>query len=67
MKVTSKAFTSIINTNILEIVTLLRQTVNSSVGRRLKVEYFIASVYPRHVLATSLRNKGIEPEIIDLL
>jgi len=69
-RVTKKCYISIVNEDMLEIVNSIEQresyyyTVRSAFDRTgMKMNMY----YCRKVFATYLRNKGIEPEIIDLL
>ncbi len=69
-RTTKKCYISIINKNILDLVQSIElrdsyyYTVRSAFDRsRLKMNMYLC----RKVFATYFRNKGIEPEIIDLL
>jgi intergrase/recombinase len=69
-RTTKKCYISVINKDILDLVKFIElrdsyyYTVRSAFDRsRLKINMY----YCRKVFATYLRNKGIEPEIIDLL
>jgi hypothetical protein len=69
LRVSKKAFVSIINKDLLEIGNATPMNITySSVRKRLKkLNISMHLYYCRKVFATYLRNKGIEPEIIDLL
>ncbi|MDN5846315.1 MAG: hypothetical protein L0H53_08590 [Candidatus Nitrosocosmicus sp.] len=67
---TKNAYVSIINDPILEIAKSTPNKERYTVGLRkrfIKHGYKMNMYYCRKVFATYLRNKGIEPEIIDLL
>ncbi len=68
---TKNAFISIINEDILKIAkeTPERQYYYPSLRKRISItnDFEMNMYYCRKVFATFLRNKGIEPEIIDLL
>lgn len=70
LRTTKKCYISIINKSILDLVQSIKlrdsyyYTVRSAFDRKgIKINMY----YCRKVFATYLRNKGIEPEIIDLL
>jgi intergrase/recombinase len=69
LRVSKKAFVSIINKDLIEIGNATPMDITySSVRKRLKgLNISMHLYYCRKVFATYLRNKGIEPEIIDLL
>lgn len=69
LRVSKKAFVSVVNKDILEIGYATPMNIKySSVRTRLKgLNIPMHLYYCRKVFATYLRNKGIEPEIIDLL
>lgn len=69
LRVSKKAFVSIINKDILEIGYATPMNIKYGlVRKRLKrLSISMHLYYCRKVFATYLRNKGIEPEIIDLL
>ncbi|HYF99042.1 MAG TPA: integrase [Candidatus Saccharimonadales bacterium] len=65
---TKKAYFSVVNIDIVRIA----MSANSQVYSTLKSQFYRNNIklnlsYCRKVFATYLRNKGIEPEIIDLL
>jgi hypothetical protein len=67
---TKKAYVSIVNEDILEVAkrTPLKERYYNGLRKRLvKQNLTMNMYYCRKVFATFLRNKGIEPEIIDLL
>ncbi len=67
---TKNAYLSIINDDIVEIARSTPDKEQYLVGLRKRViknNYKMNMYYCRKVFATFLRNKGIEPEIIDLL
>jgi len=70
LRQTKNAYVSIINEQIIEIAKSTPNKERYTVGLRkrvLKHDYKMNMYYCRKVFATYLRNKGIEPEIIDLL
>jgi len=70
LRQTKNAYVSIINDRIIEIAKATPNKERYMVGLRkrvLKKGYKMNMYYCRKVFATYLRNKGIEPEIIDLL
>ena len=69
LRVSKKAFISIVNKDILKIGYATPMNIKHSlVRKRLKgLNISMHLYYCRKVFATYLRNKGIEPEIIDLL
>jgi hypothetical protein len=67
---TKKAYVSIVNDRILEIAedTPCRERYYNGLRKRLAKQNLTMNMYYcRKVFATYLRNRGIEPEIIDLL
>ena len=69
LRQTKNAYVSIINDQILEIARTSPNKERYMAGLRkrvLKKDYMMNMYYCRKVFATYLRNKGIEPEIIDL-
>jgi hypothetical protein len=71
LRQTKNVYISIINDEILKIVrnTPDKETYYNSLRKRISLRnsYDMNMYYCRKVFATYLRNKGIEPEIIDLL
>ncbi|HET6590263.1 MAG TPA: integrase [Candidatus Nitrosocosmicus sp.] len=70
LRQTKNAYVSIINDKILEIAKATPYKERYLVGLRkrvIKKGHKMNMYYCRKVFATHLRNKGIEPEIIDLL
>jgi len=70
LRQTKNAYVSIINEQILELARSTPKKESYMVGLRkrvLKKGHKMNMYYCRKVFATNLRNKGIEPEIIDLL
>jgi intergrase/recombinase len=70
LRQTKNAYVSVINDQIIEIAKTAPNKERYMVGLRkrvLKKGYKMNMYYCRKVFATYLRNKGIEPEIIDLL
>ena len=69
LRISKKAFVSIINKDILEIGCATPVNIRySEVRKRLKgLNISMHLYYCRKFFATYLRNKGIEPEIIDLI
>lgn len=69
LRQTKNAYVSIINEHIIEIAKAAPTKERYLVGlkRVLKKGYKMNMYYCRKVFAAYLRNKGIEPEIIDLL
>ena len=69
-RVTKKCYISIINENLLNLVKEIpeREPYYNELRRAFeKLKKGMNMYYCRKVFATFLRNKGIEPEIIDLL
>ncbi len=68
---TKNAYVSIIDDNILEIAenSPVKEHYYNSLRKRISINnnFVMNMYYCRKVFATYLRNKGIEPEIIDLL
>ncbi|VFJ15179.1 integrase [Candidatus Nitrosocosmicus franklandus] len=69
IRVSKKAYVSIINEEILQIARKSEQVTSYNLMRNTFSEYCVSMnmYYCRKVFATFLRNEGIEPEIIDLL
>lgn len=69
LRVSKKAFISIVNKDILKIGYAIPMNIKYSlVRKRLKgLNISMHLYYCRKVFATYLRNKGIKPEILDLL
>jgi hypothetical protein len=70
LRQTKNAYVSIINEQIIEIAKTAPNKERYMVGLRkrvLKEGFRMNMYYCRKIFATYLRNKGIEPEIIDLL
>ena len=70
LRQTKNAYLSLINDDILEIAKATPDKEQYLVGLRkriIKNNYKMNMYYCRKVFATFLRNRGIEPEIIDLL
>ena len=70
LRQTKNAYVSVINDHIIEIAKAAPMKERYLVGLRkrvIKKGYKMNMYYCRKVFATYLRNKGIEPEIIDLL
>jgi hypothetical protein len=70
LRQTKNAYVSVITDHIVEIAKAAPSKERYMVGLRkrvLKKGYKMKMYYCRKVFATYLRNKGIEPEIIDLL
>jgi len=71
LRQTKNAYISIINDQIIEIAknTPIRESYYNSLRKKITIRngYEMNMYYCRKVFATFLRNKGIEPEIIDLL
>ena len=71
LRQTKNAYVSIINEHILEIArnTPNKEIYYNSLRKRISIKngFEMNMYYCRKVFATYLRNKGIEPEIIDLL
>ncbi len=70
LRQTKNAYVSVLNDQIIEIAKATPNKERYMVGLRkrvLKKGYRMNLYYCRKVFATYLRNKGIEPEIIDLL
>ena len=70
LRQTKNAYVSVINDHIIEIAKAAPRKERYLVGLRkrvIKKGYKMNMYYCRKVFATYLRNKGIEPEIIDLL
>jgi intergrase/recombinase len=70
LRQTKNAYVSVLNDQIIEIAKATPNKERYMVGLRkrvLKKGYKMNMYYCRKVFATYLRNKGIEPEIIDLL
>jgi intergrase/recombinase len=70
LRKTKNTYVSIINDDMLEIAKATPSKERYLIGLRkmvLKKGYKMNMYYCRKVFATFLRNKGIEPEIIDLL
>jgi hypothetical protein len=71
LRQTKNAYISIINEDILEIArtTPIKENYYPSLRKRISItnDFDMNMYYCRKVFATFLRNKGIEPQIIDLL
>ena len=70
LRQTKNAYLSVINDDIIEIAKTTPDKERYLLGLRKRViknNYKMNMYYCRKVFATFLRNKGIEPEIIDLL